>query len=184
VEIGPVPGLGEGSVSFGVNAARALREGVLDGFWANGMGAEVAVQEGIGSVVLDVRRGDGPPAARDYTFAALVARDDTLRDDGDLATAMVRGLVRAHSALREDPERATPIGQQLFPPREAGLIATLIARDVPYYDASITPDVITPLDAFCRNAGLTARRASYKDIVASDLRRLWSRGDPSAEARA
>jgi len=47
-------------VNFGLNAARALEHGLIDGFWANGMAAEIAVRKGIGSVVLDVRRGDGP----------------------------------------------------------------------------------------------------------------------------
>ena len=48
VQIGPVPGTSEPSVSFGVTAARALESGTLDGFWANGMGTEVAVRRGIG----------------------------------------------------------------------------------------------------------------------------------------
>src|SRR5262245_52113095 len=41
--IGPVPGTAGAGVSFGVAAAKALEENRLDGFWANGMGAEVAV---------------------------------------------------------------------------------------------------------------------------------------------
>jgi ABC-type nitrate/sulfonate/bicarbonate transport system substrate-binding protein len=63
VRIGPVPGTAGPGVSFGVAAAKALEEGKLDGFWANGMGAEVAVRNGAGTLVLDARRGDGPPAA-------------------------------------------------------------------------------------------------------------------------
>ena len=34
VEIAPVPGSDAAGVSFGVHAARALREGTIDGFWA------------------------------------------------------------------------------------------------------------------------------------------------------
>src|SRR5215472_47677 len=60
VAIAPVPGAAEAGVNFGVTAARALEAGKIDGFWANGMGAEVAVRRGIGTIVLDVRRGDGP----------------------------------------------------------------------------------------------------------------------------
>src|SRR5687768_18420258 len=56
VQIGPVPGVVEKTASFGLMAAKALDEGKLDGFWANGMGAEVAVRNGIGTVVLDARR--------------------------------------------------------------------------------------------------------------------------------
>ena len=64
VALAPVPGSGEPGVSFGVHAAQALENGVIDGFWANAMGAEVAVRSGIGEIVLDPRQGIGPPAAR------------------------------------------------------------------------------------------------------------------------
>ncbi len=60
ITIAPVPGSLGAGVNFGVTAAKALEDRKIDGFWANGMGAEVAVQRGIGTVVLDVRRGDGP----------------------------------------------------------------------------------------------------------------------------
>src|SRR5688572_3923246 len=57
IRIAPVPAASgpptvSGPVSFGVAAARALENGEIDGFWANGMGTEVAVQKGIGTVVL------------------------------------------------------------------------------------------------------------------------------------
>jgi len=56
VSIGPVPGAAGEKASFGLMAARALEEGKIDGFWANGMGAEVAVRNRIGTLVLDARR--------------------------------------------------------------------------------------------------------------------------------
>ena len=51
VRIGPVPG--SAGMSFGIAAAKALEEGKLDGFWANGMGAEVALRNGTGTLVLN-----------------------------------------------------------------------------------------------------------------------------------
>src|SRR5271154_294733 len=75
VKIAPVPGALAAGVNFGVTAAKALEDGKIDGFWANGMGAEVAVRRGIGTVVLDVRRGDGPKPCFDYTMAAIAATD-------------------------------------------------------------------------------------------------------------
>src|SRR6267143_1393127 len=56
VKIAPVPGAMGAGVNFGVTAAKALEARSIDGFWANGMGAEVAVRRGVGTVVLDVRR--------------------------------------------------------------------------------------------------------------------------------
>jgi NitT/TauT family transport system substrate-binding protein len=69
VKIAPVPGAMSAGINFGVTAAKALEEGTIDGFWANGMGAEFAVRRGIGTVVLDVRRGDGPKDCFSCTFA-------------------------------------------------------------------------------------------------------------------
>lgn len=75
VTIAPVPGAAGAGINFGVTAAKALEDRAIDGFWANGMGAEVAVRRGVGTVVLDVRRGDGPKPCFDYTMAAVAASD-------------------------------------------------------------------------------------------------------------
>src|ERR1700712_179175 len=75
VKIAPVPGAMGAGVNFGVTAAKALEERKIDGFWANGMGAEVAVRRGVGTVVLDVRRGDGPQPCFNYTMAAISTSD-------------------------------------------------------------------------------------------------------------
>ena len=80
VKIGPVPGIIENTASFGLMAAKALEEGKIDGFWANGMGAEVAVRSGIGTLVLDARR-EGSAEAKGYTFPALVASDKMIREN-------------------------------------------------------------------------------------------------------
>src|SRR5216117_3170569 len=69
IKIAPVPGALGAGVNFGLTAAKALEERRIDGFWANGMGAEVAVQRGVGTIVLDVRRGDGPKGCSNYTMA-------------------------------------------------------------------------------------------------------------------
>ncbi|HEY8693628.1 MAG TPA: ABC transporter substrate-binding protein [Chloroflexota bacterium] len=171
VQVGPVPGTAAASVSFGVTAAQALADGLLDGFWANGMGAEVAVRRGIGTVVLDVRRGDGPEVAWHYTFPALVTRADT---PPELAAAAVRGLVRAQALLRENPDRATEVGKRLFPAMEAELIAELIRRDLPYYDPAISPDVFDALNRFGADMGILNTAPDYREVVAVELSHLWS----------
>ena len=75
VKIAPVPGATGQSVNFGLTAAKALEDRKIDGFWANGMGAEVAVRRGVGTVVLDVRRGDGPKPCFNYTMASIATSD-------------------------------------------------------------------------------------------------------------
>ena len=174
VELAPVPGSGEAGVSFGVHAAQALEEGVIDGFWANAMGAEVAVRSGIGSVVLDPRQGLGPPAARDYTFPALVTSDMLIEEFPEAAEGAVRAVVAVQRALRADPSRASEVGQRLFPPDEAGLIEDLVRRDAPYYTAGISPDSAASLNDFSRNVGLLSGDVAYEQVVASRFAHLWS----------
>src|SRR5438067_901385 len=77
IHIGPVPGATGSSINFGLTAAQALERGEIDGFWANGMATEIAVTNGTGTIVLDVRRGDGPPGCFDYTMPVLAMRDPT-----------------------------------------------------------------------------------------------------------
>src|SRR5256886_10878397 len=95
IRIAPVPGAQGAGVNFGVTAAKALEERRIDGFWANGMGAEVAVQRGVGTVVLDVRRGDGPKGCFNYTMASIAATDALIERSPDTATAAIRAMVKA-----------------------------------------------------------------------------------------
>lgn len=156
LQIMPVPGVDSGSVSFGVTAAKALELGAIDAFWANGMGAEVAVRQGIGTVVVDARRGDGPAGSEHYTFAALMTTRRLLDDDPAAAAAMTQAVRRAQSALAADPTLATAVGEKVFPPMEASLISELIVRDAPFYDPGIGPEALRGLVEFVSARGLTA----------------------------
>jgi NitT/TauT family transport system substrate-binding protein len=166
VKIAPVPGALAAGVNFGVTAAKALEEGKIDGFWANGMGTEVAVRRGIGTVVLDVRRGDGPKPCFNYTMAAIATTDRLIARSPETAAAAVRAIVKTHQALKEDVGLATGIGRKLFPPAEAELIAELIRRDLPYYDARITPAFVAGMNAFARDLGILAGDVPYDRVVA------------------
>lgn len=166
VKIAPVPGATGQSVNFGLTAARALEDRKIDGFWANGMGAEVAVGRGVGSVVLDIRRGDGPKACFNYTMASIAASDRLIERSPAAATAAVRAIAGAHAALKKDVTLATKIGRKLFPPTEAELIAELIRRDLPYYDTTISRDFVAGMNKFARDVGILSGDVPYEKIVA------------------
>ena len=173
VRIAPVPGAQGAGVNFGVTAAKALEEKKIDGFWANGMGTEVAVKRGVGTVVLDIRRGDGPKSCFNYTMASIAATTRLIVQQPDVAAAAIRAIVKTHAALRADPARATGIGRKLFPPSEAELIAELIRRDLPFYDASISHDFVAGMNQFSRDVGILKGNPSYEDVVAAQVRDLW-----------
>lgn len=173
VEIAPVPGATGPGVSFGVTAAKALEEGKLDGFWANGMGAEVAVTRGVGTIVVDVRRGDGPKGAFGYTQPALVTTDKLIKSNPDAVAAAVRALVATHKTLKADVSQATTVGRKRFPDYEAGLIAELIRRDLPYYDATISEDFVRSMCKFSREIGKLSTDLSYDQVVHTGITHLW-----------
>jgi ABC-type nitrate/sulfonate/bicarbonate transport system substrate-binding protein len=167
VKIAPVPGATGQSVNFGLTAARALEDRKIDGFWANGMGAEVAVRRGVGTVVLDVRRGDGPKTCFNYTMASIATSDSAIERSPTAAPAAVRAIAWAHSALKRDVTLATKIGRKLFPSSEAELIAELIRRDLPYYDTTISRDFVAGMNKFACDVGILSGDVPYKNIVAT-----------------
>lgn len=167
VKIAPVPGAIGTTVNFGLTAARALEDRSIDGFWANGMGAEVAVRRGVGTVVLDVRRGDGPKACFNYTMASIATSDRLIERSPAVAGAVVRAIGRTHAALKKDVARATEIGRKLFPPAEADLIAELIRRDLPYYDTTISREFVAGMNRFARQVGILSGDVPYEKVVAT-----------------
>ena len=174
VTIAPVPGASGANVNFGLTAAKALEDGKIDGFWANGMGAEVAVRRGVGTVVLDVRRGDGPKPCFYYTMASLATTDRVIDGSPETAAAAVRAIMKTQAALKADPERAIEVGRRLFPPYEAMLIEELIRRDLPYYDPSISPDFVAGMNQFARDLGILRGEVPYDKVVATWFAELWS----------
>jgi len=174
VTIAPVPGAMGSGVNFGVTAAQALAERKIDGFWANGMGAETAVRQGVGSIVLDVRRGDGPKPCFNYTMACVAATDRLLESAPQTAAAVIRAIANTHAALKRDLALATAVGRKLFPPAQAELIAELIARDLPYYDTAISETFVSGMNAFARDRGILQGDVAYQQIVAPQLRGYFS----------
>jgi NitT/TauT family transport system substrate-binding protein len=174
VHIAPLEGSLGPNVNIGVTVAKALAERRIDGFWANGMGAELAVANGAGKVVLDVRRGDGPKAAFGYTLPSLAASDRLIAEQPQAVIGAVRAIVATLKALREDPTLATKVGKKVFPAAEADLIAELVRRDLPFYDPWLTAEFIGSMNRFARDMGILKGDPPYEQVVATSLASLWS----------
>jgi NitT/TauT family transport system substrate-binding protein len=175
IEIGPVPGATGPSINFGLTAAEALATGKIDGFWANGMAAELTVSSGTGTIVLDVRRGDGPAGSFDYTMPVLAVSDRVVEQSPHIAAAALRALVATQNALHQDVTLATIVGNKRFPPHEATLIADIVRRDLPYYEAAITRASVAAINEFARDLGVLETDVPYEQIVATQFRDLWDR---------
>ncbi len=159
---------------MGHAGVEAIKRGLADAYWGNGMRVAIGERLGVAKVHLDLRRGDGPPGARWYSFAALSTTERLIDEHPQIAAAAVRAIVKTQQALRADPSLATGIAERLFPPEETPLIADLIARDAPFYDASISPQAIDGLNKFAKARGLITEPVAYDRLVATQFRNLWN----------
>jgi ABC-type nitrate/sulfonate/bicarbonate transport system substrate-binding protein len=128
---------------------------------------------GIAKLHLDLRRGDGPPGARYYNFAALTVRESLIDEYPEVAAGAIRAIVKAQKALKANPSISTEIGRRLFPADEAELIAGLIERDAPFYDAEISRDAVDGLMNFAKRSGVTKDAVPFDDLVATRFSHLW-----------
>lgn len=170
IAIAPVPGGTAPGASFGVVAAEALERRLVDGFWANALGSETAVRRGVVRVIVDVRRGDGPPDAGRYTLAALATTDRLIAREPERVAAAIRAIVRAQRMLIENPSRAADVGRRRFPPAPAGLIAAVVERDLPFYDPVIAEASVAVMNRFAQATGLLRAPVAYEQVVAARFR--------------
>jgi len=154
----------------GINA---IREGVADAYWGNGMRVALGEKLGIAKMHLDLRRGDGPPGARWYNFAALTTTERLCETQPEAAAAAVRAIVKTQAALKANPALATDVGHRLFPPDVASLIGDLIARDAPFYAADIKPEAVDGVNKLARAIGLIEEPVPYEQMVATQFRDSW-----------
>jgi NitT/TauT family transport system substrate-binding protein len=157
----------------GRDGIEAVKQGLADGYWGNGMRVALGESLGIAKTHLDLRRGDGPPGARRYNFAALTTTERLIDEQPDAAAAAVRAIVKTQKALQADPSLAAGIGKRLFPADEAVLIAGLIARDAPFYEAKIPVEAVEGLNKFGSVNGLITEPVPYDRMVASQFSPLW-----------
>ena len=138
------------------------------------MRAELAIRLGMATMLLDVRRGDGPDAARGYTFPALVASERLVAERPDDAAAAVRAVVKTQQALRTDPWLAAEAARRIFPPEETELIGVLVARDAPFLDPTVSPDAIARACRFAQSIGQLTAPLPYQQLVATQFQHLWT----------
>jgi hypothetical protein len=103
-----------------------------------------------------------------------MATDTFIVEHPEAAAGAVRTIVHCQQALRSDPSLATRVGEKLFPSEETSIIATLVERDAPFYDASISEEAIANVNAFAQKIGLLSKPVPYAQVVATQFRELWN----------
>jgi ABC-type nitrate/sulfonate/bicarbonate transport system substrate-binding protein len=118
-----------------------------------------------------VRRGDGPPAARHWTFPALATTERLVKED--IAAGAVRAIVKTQRALRADPQLAAKAAQRVFPAEEASLVTYEVARDTPFYNPTISEEMAAHISRFAREIGALEGEVQYGELVATQFAGLW-----------
>jgi ABC-type nitrate/sulfonate/bicarbonate transport system substrate-binding protein len=106
-------------------------------------------------------------------MASIAATERLIENSPDTAAAAVRAIVKTQAALKADFARAAEVGRKLFPPAEAALIAELIRRDLPFYDASVSPGSVAGMNQFARDLGILKGQIAYENVVATRFAELW-----------
>ena len=172
VSIVPLPETKDEHLKYRVGV-EALARNLADAYWGNGMRLAIGEKLGVAKLHLDLRRGDGPPGARFYNFAALTTTERLIEERPEVAAGAVRAIVKAQKALIADPSLATPIGERLFALEAAALISGLVARDAPFYDAAITAEAVDGVNAFATANGLLKEPLPYDRLVAAQFSDFW-----------
>jgi ABC-type nitrate/sulfonate/bicarbonate transport system substrate-binding protein len=155
------------------NGVDSIIQNTADAYWGNGMRVALGERLGIAKLHLDLRRGDGPPGGRYYNFPALTAPERIVSEHREVAAGAIRAIVKAQKTLKANPSISTQVGERLFPADEAELIAGLIDRDAPFYDAEISHAAVDGLMKFATGFGLIEDPVPYEDLVATEFSHLW-----------
>lgn len=174
VQIIPSPSTNKDERWRGRDGVDTILSGTADAFWGNGMRVAVGESLGVAKLHIDLRRGDGPAGAHFYNFAALTTTDQLIAERPDIAEGAVRAITKTQQALRAEPALAGKVGRKLFPPEEAELIIGLVARDAPFYQATISRDSIAGLNKFAQANSIISGPVAYEQIVASQYGHLWA----------
>ena len=82
--------------------------------------------------------------------------------------------MKAQKALRSNINLAAEVGKRRFPPAEAGIIAELIRRDLPYYDPAISEQAVSAMNRFAQDVKLLSHPVPYDRVVATEFSYLWN----------
>src|SRR5262249_60718429 len=96
-----------------------------------------------------------------------------VKEHPKIAAGAVRAIVKPQRALRADPQLALKAAQRLFPAEEASLIVYEVARDAPFYDPTITEEMIGHISRFAREIGALDGEVRHDELVATQFSALW-----------
>ena len=105
---------------------------------------------------------------------ALIGTDALIERDPEAAAAAIRAIVATQNAIKADIGLATKVGEKLFPASGAAMIADVVARDLPYYDAAVSEEFVLGMNEFMTDLGWLDGPVAYDRVVATRYKTLWA----------
>lgn len=153
----------------------ALASGQIDALIVSEPGTSVAVnQEKSGKMFLDLRKGEGPPAASRATFFTLQATEEYLKANPEVVRKAIRAICKGTKAAKADPQAALKVAQKYFPKLDTAILAAALQSESVTFGTEITDEMIKAVSDAAVSVKVIQKGYSTDDVVvAKDFRALW-----------
>jgi len=153
----------------------ALQAGRVDAAILPGeMAAQAIERQRFAAVLVDLRRGEGPPAAQAVAMPTLQGMSETLTRRRDAVRRAVRAVTRAQRRLRGDTEFAAQVAERALRGADPQLIRAVLEAEAPGYRPAVSREAVAHLiSAFPAGRG-PAPEGGYEQIVATAFAPLWA----------
>lgn len=157
------------------NGVAALKTGQIEALIVSEPGTSIAIhQEKVAKMHLDMRKGEGPPAASRATFFTLQATDDFVRANTELTRKVMRAVCLATKAAKADVPAAVRVAQKYYPKMDPALLSVILANEAPTFGTEITAEMIAGVAESALAVKAIQKAYALDDVVIGrDHRPLW-----------
>lgn len=157
-------------VAGGTPMLAALSKKATEGFVWGAPQTHQAVQQGIGTIVIDPF-ADAIPEIDGVPYTVIITSRDTLKKKPEVLRAAVRGLTKAMKFARDKPDEARAILQKDFPEIEAPILAKAWSdyqKAIPR-SPMIKPEQVEKTQAWLNITGAKPIKLSYEQAFYPDF---------------
>jgi NitT/TauT family transport system substrate-binding protein len=154
----------------GTNMLASFEKGLVDGFVWSAPQPQVAVQKGLGEIIIDPFDLEAPESV-DIPYQVMVVNKSTMKANEELLSKSVRALTKGYKFARENPDKALVILQARFPEFDK----EILAKVWPNYQKGLPATPVISLKQFTRTQewlNITAAKkydTKFDAVVSSEI---------------
>lgn len=154
----------------GTNMLASFEKGLVDGFVWSAPQPQVAVQKGLGEIIIDPFDMDAPESA-DIPYQVMVVNRATMKANEDRLNRSVRALTKGYKFARENPDKALKILQERFPEFDKDILAKVWPNYIKGLPASpvISPKQFVRTQEWLNITSAKKYTTKYEDVVSGEL---------------